>query len=161
MAVAIGSALEVFTPDSDPPTVPEEVTAVEYIYPTSSREVTDNFEEHKARNSVNPGTDFSMPIGEPVHAVKAGTVSFVWHFFGGSGGRMVFINHADLASTEYLHLSRIDVVEGQDVQQGDVIGLSGASAGGREWAPGGPHLHISLKIDGGNVDFEKYVNRVP
>jgi pyruvate/2-oxoglutarate dehydrogenase complex dihydrolipoamide acyltransferase (E2) component len=62
-------------------------------------------------------------------------------------------------NVDYLHLSRIDVKVGQIVQQGQVIGLSGASGKGSERGYG-PHLHFSFRSGGspfsgaGNQDFE-------
>jgi murein DD-endopeptidase MepM/ murein hydrolase activator NlpD len=62
-------------------------------------------------------------------------------------------------NVDYLHLSRIDVRVGQVVQQGQVIGLSGASGKGSERGYG-PHLHFSFRSGGspfsgaGNQDFE-------
>jgi murein DD-endopeptidase MepM/ murein hydrolase activator NlpD len=47
----------------------------------------------------------------------------------------------------YAHLSRIDVKVGQIVENGQVLGLSGAT--GRVT---GPHLHWGLRIQGARVD---------
>ncbi|MEY9950767.1 M23 family metallopeptidase [Leifsonia sp. EB34] len=129
--------------------------APEYIFPTSVRSVTDNFTAHTRRNppSVNPGTDYACATGTEVVAVKAGRVAGVDNSTSGSGGRMVFLDHLDGTRTEYLHLSSISVAAGQSVQQGQRIAASGATGEKVD----GPHLHISLKINGANVDFEKYV----
>jgi LysM repeat protein len=73
---------------------------------------------------------------------------------------MIFQSFANNYNADYLHLSRIDVVAGQEVKQGQVIGLSGASGLGKENGYG-PHLHLSVRIGGrptmgaGNLDFEK------
>jgi LysM repeat protein len=75
---------------------------------------------------------------------------------------MIFISFADGYNADFLHLSRIDVVPGQQVKQGDVIGLSGASGLHSENGYG-PHLHLSFRKGGtstmaeGNLDFEKFV----
>jgi pyruvate/2-oxoglutarate dehydrogenase complex dihydrolipoamide acyltransferase (E2) component len=63
-------------------------------------------------------------------------------------------------NVDYLHLSRIDVAVGQTVEQGQVIGLSGASGKGSERGYG-PHLHFSFRSGGspasgtGNQDFQE------
>jgi murein DD-endopeptidase MepM/ murein hydrolase activator NlpD len=75
---------------------------------------------------------------------------------------MIFMSFADGYNADFLHLSRIDVVPGQQVKQGDVIGLSGASGLHSENGYG-PHLHLSFRKGGtptmaeGNLDFEKFV----
>lgn len=131
--------------------------AAEYIFPTTSRVVTDDFAAHKRRNppSANPGTDYDCRTGTDVVAVKAGRVVGIDNVDSGSGGRMVFLDHLDGTRTEYLHLSTIVVATGQSVQQGQRIAQSGNTG-----ASTGPHLHIALKINGANVDFEKYVGGV-
>lgn len=80
------------------------------------------------------GVDIAAPTGTPIRAPAAGVVSFAnadMHYEGG----LVFIDHGQGLITMYLHMSRLDVVEGQRVAQGDVIGAVGAS--GRAT---GPHL---------------------
>ena len=49
-----------------------------------------------------------------------------------------------------MHLSRIDVTEGQNVAAGDVVGLSGAT--GRVT---GPHLHWAVRWQGVYLDPAK------
>lgn len=130
----------------------------EYIFPTSARGVSDNFQAHKDRTppSVNPGTDYTCGYGSTVVAVKAGTVNLADNNNDGSGGRMIGINHGDGSVTQYLHLSQVLVGVGQWVEQGQEIARSGASGFGDDWGYGA-HLHIALKINGSNVDFENYV----
>jgi len=125
--------------------------------------ITDSFDGHKNRKtnpSRNPGTDYGVPTGTPVKAIADGTITGVVNTFTGSGGRMIFQSFPTGHKADYLHLSRIDVVAGQEVKQGDVIGLSGASGLGKENGYG-PHLHLSVRVGGqptmgeGNIDFEK------
>ncbi|WP_426624651.1 M23 family metallopeptidase [Leifsonia sp. McL0607] len=126
--------------------------APEYIYPTVSRTVSDSFAAHVSRQppSSNPGTDYVVPVGTSVQAVRAGTVTMsAWW---GDGGNTVRIDHGGGIVTEYLHNSALLVSAGQRVQQGETIALSGNTGSST-----GPHLHIVLRINGTNVDFEKYV----
>jgi murein DD-endopeptidase MepM/ murein hydrolase activator NlpD len=125
--------------------------------------ITDNFAAHKARKSVNPGTDYACPVGTPVVSVGSGdgVVTKVVTSISGAGGRMVHIKYNSYEwNVDYLHLSRVDVVAGQVVKQGQVIGLSGASGKGSERGYG-PHLHFSFRSGGspgsgtGNQDFEE------
>src|SRR5690606_33471645 len=65
--------------------------------------------------------------------------------------------HAGGAQSQYLHLDTISVSLGQSVAQGQRLGTTGSSANGKGRGGVGPHLHFSLKINGKNVDFQKYV----
>jgi murein DD-endopeptidase MepM/ murein hydrolase activator NlpD len=124
--------------------------------------ITSSFDDHKRRTkpSVNPGTDYGVATGTPVKAIADGTITGVVPTFAGAGGRMIFQSFPSGHKADYLHMSRIDVVAGQQVKQGDVIGLSGASGLGKENGYG-PHLHLSVRVGGqptmgaGNIDFEK------
>jgi murein DD-endopeptidase MepM/ murein hydrolase activator NlpD len=125
--------------------------------------ITDSFDGHKNRKvnpSRNPGTDYGVPTGTPVKAIADGTITGVIPTFTGSGGRMIFQSFPSGHNADYLHLSRIDVVAGQQVKQGQIIGLTGASGLGKENGYG-PHLHLSVRFGGkltmgaGNLDFEK------
>jgi murein DD-endopeptidase len=125
--------------------------------------ITDSFDGHKNRKtnpSRNPGTDYGVPLGTPVKAIADGRITGIVPTFTGSGGRMIFQSFANNYNADYLHLSRIDVVAGQEVKRGQVIGLSGGSGLGKENGYG-PHLHLSVRVGGkptmgtGNLDFEK------
>jgi murein DD-endopeptidase MepM/ murein hydrolase activator NlpD len=125
--------------------------------------ITDSFDGHRNRKtnpSRNPGTDYGVPTGTPVKAIADGTITGVIPTFTGSGGRMIFQSFPSGHNADYLHLSRIDVVAGQQVKQGQIIGLTGASGLGKENGYG-PHLHLSVRFGGkptmgtGNLDFEK------
>jgi murein DD-endopeptidase MepM/ murein hydrolase activator NlpD len=79
---------------------------------------------------------------------------------------MIFQSFAGGYNADYLHLSRIDVKPGQEVKQGQVIGLSGGSGLGSETGYGA-HLHLSIRRGGsptmgvGNLDFETLVGTAP
>jgi len=130
--------------------------------------ITDSFEGHKNRKtpSRNPGTDYGVATGTPVKAVADGTITGIVETFRGAGGRMIFQSFAGGYNADYLHLSRIDVKPGQEVKQGQVIGLSGGSGLGSETGYG-PHLHLSIRRGGsptmgvGNIDFETLVSTAP
>lgn len=133
----------------------------EYIYPVSVHTATDKdgtWQGHKDRTppSVNPGMDFACGYGSSVVAAKAGTVRVADSNSDGSGGRLVYIDHGDGTETQYLHLSRVLVKVGQKVAQGQQIALSGASGFGSDYGYA-PHCHVSLWINGRNVDFMRYV----
>lgn len=136
-----------------------------WIRPVEGK-ITDSFEGHRGRTnppSRNPGTDYAVPMGTVVKAIADGTVTGIVPTFRGGGGRMIFMSFPGGFNADYLHLQSIEVVEGQEVKQGQRIGLSGASGLGSETGYG-PHLHLSFRRGGsptmaiGNLDFETYVS---
>lgn len=91
------------------------------------------------------GADYAAPAGAPVRSVAPGIVAFTGeHFFA---GRSVFVDHGDGLISMYLHLSRIDVAVGQEVDAGQRVGAVGSS--GRAT---GPHLHLGIRWHGARVD---------
>ena len=123
--------------------------------------ITDSFQGHVKRypTSRNPGTDYAVPLGTPIKAISDGVITGIVPTFTGAGGRMIFQSFPSGHNADYLHLSRIDVVAGQEVKQGQIIGLSGGSGLGKENGYGA-HLHLSIRVGGqptmanGNIDFE-------
>ena len=138
-----------------------------WIRPVEGR-VTSSFQNHKDRTppARNPGTDYGVAMGTPVKAIADGVITGIINTFVGSGGRMIFQSLPGGHNADYLHLSRIDVTNGQKVKQGEIIGLSGASGLGSENGYG-PHLHLAFRIGGnptigtGNIDFETVVGGSP
>ena len=134
-----------------------------WIRPVDGGSISDSFNGHKnrAKPSVNPGTDYAVPSGTPVKAIADGTIAGIVPTFTGAGGRMIFQSFPSGHNADYLHLSRIDVVAGQEVKQGQVIGLVGGSGLGKENGYGA-HLHLSFRVGGkptmgaGNIDFEAF-----
>jgi len=84
------------------------------------------------------GMDIAAPTGTPVKAPAAGIVSFADPGLYLTGGTVV-IDHGHGVSSNFLHLSRIDVAVGDRVEQGEVFAAVGAT--GRAT---GPHLHWGM-----------------
>jgi hypothetical protein len=102
--------------------------------------------------SPHGGADYSVPEGTPVRAAGDGTVVMVAdHFFGGNA---VFVDHGDGLVSQYFHLSRVDVREGQPLARGEALGAVGAT--GRAT---GPHLHFGVRFRGARVDPELLLGR--
>jgi murein DD-endopeptidase MepM/ murein hydrolase activator NlpD len=91
-----------------------------------------------AAKSPHSGLDVAAPKGAPLRAPAAGIVSFAKPDLYLTGGT-VLIDHGHGVSSNFLHLSRIDVKPGDRVEQGQVIGLVGAT--GRAT---GPHMHWGM-----------------
>ena len=84
--------------------------------------------------SPHYGVDVAMPTGTPVRAPAAGVITLAEPDLFYSGGTII-LDHGYRLSSSFLHLSKVSVEVGQEVQAGEVIGEIGAS--GRAT---GPHL---------------------
>ncbi len=87
------------------------------------------------------GVDYGAPAGTPVRSVAEGVVETAGHQNG--YGNLVQLRHGAGKTTLYAHLTKIDVRQGQRVEQGQRIGTVGATG----WATG-PHLHFELRVGG-------------
>ena len=87
------------------------------------------------------GTDFAASTGTPARTVGDGVVSFAGWQTG--YGNVIFVTHRNNTETVYAHLSKINVKRGQQVAQGQTVGLVGSTG----WATG-PHLHFEVRING-------------
>ncbi len=95
--------------------------------------------------SIHRGLDYHAKPGTPVLAANAGTVVLAGDLF--YEGNCVIIDHGQQFMTLYMHLSHIEVSEGEKVKEGQKIGLSGAT--GRAT---GPHLHVAVRWQGAYLD---------
>jgi murein DD-endopeptidase MepM/ murein hydrolase activator NlpD len=99
------------------------------------------------------GIDIPLAEGTKVYAAAAGKVTAAQSGAGArSYGLYVKIKHSDKYETLYAHLSRIDVSVGQEVSEGQQIGLSGNTGFST-----GPHLHFGLYRNGSAIDPSGYV----
>ncbi|WP_306582412.1 M23 family metallopeptidase [Dokdonella sp.] len=105
--------------------------------------VVDGRDVPKAPHS---GMDIAVPEGTPVLAPAAGIVSFADADLYLTGGT-VLLDHGHGVSSNFLHLSRIDVRVGQRIEQGEVLGAAGHT--GRA---SGPHVHWGLNWFGVRLD---------
>ena len=109
--------------------------------------------------SPHSGLDVAAPKGRPVLAPAAGIITFAKPDLYLTGGT-VLVDHGHGLSSSFLHLSRLDVGVGQRVEQGQAIGLVGAT--GRAT---GPHMHWGMNWFGVRVDPQLLVdparNRAP
>ncbi|MBA3885415.1 MAG: M23 family metallopeptidase [Acidobacteria bacterium] len=87
------------------------------------------------------GLDIAAPQGQPVQATADGVV--VTAAYNGNYGNFIELDHGFGITTRYGHLSRYQVVKGQRVQRGDVIGAVGST--GRSTSP---HLHYEVFVNG-------------
>ena len=99
---------------------------------------------------LHKGTDYRAAIGTPVMAMNNGVVRIANKYT--VYGNTVIIDHGLGLATLYMHLSKLQVKEGDLVDAGQVIGLSGDTGYAES-----PHLHISIKIDGVSIDPARFL----
>lgn len=85
----------------------------------------------------HPGLDIAVPTGSYVRAARAGSVIEAGR--DSVYGRYVRVEHEEGHTTLYGHNRWVFVTEGDTVEQGEVLALSGSS--GRSTAP---HLHFEV-----------------
>lgn len=103
--------------------------------------------------SAHSGMDVAAPAGTPVAAPAGGVVTFADPDLYLTGGTVV-LDHGYGVSSNFLHLSRIDVAVGDRVEQGGVIGAVGAT--GRAT---GPHLHWGMNWFDVRIDPQLVLQR--
>ena len=81
----------------------------------------------------------------PTYAAREGVVVFAGE--AGACGNLITIDHGDGMVTKYMHHSEIYVEEGQKVEKGQQIGLSGTTGNST-----GNHLHFQVEENGRAVD---------
>lgn len=104
--------------------------------------------------SPHLGTDMRGAVGTPILAMADGIVLLAKeHYYSGNA---VWIDHGQGVISMYGHMSKFAVKEGDVVKQGQKIGEVGAT--GRVT---GPHLHLSLYIQGVAVDAVPFFRTNP
>jgi murein DD-endopeptidase MepM/ murein hydrolase activator NlpD len=120
----------------------------DFVAPVSL-EVSETFGTSRTFNgklaTVHRGTDFRAPSGTAVHASNSGEVVLARELY--YEGNCVVIDHGLGFMTVYMHLSKFEVKEGDKVEKGQVVALSGGT--GRVT---GPHLHLSVRWNGEYLD---------
>jgi len=94
-----------------------------------------------AKKSQHEGMDFRAATGTAVHASNRGTVILARSLY--YEGSCVVVDHGQGLLTIHMHLSEIKVKEGEMVESGQLLGLSGST--GRVTAP---HLHFAVRWQG-------------
>ncbi len=119
-----------------------------FHYPVANPVVTDiyGYSRQTGQYSIpHKGADFAAATGTPVMAINTGVITFAGDL--GIYGTTVVIDHGLGVESFYMHLSSVAVKKGQMVQRGRIIGASG-DTGYAE----GPHLHLTIRVDGVSID---------
>jgi murein DD-endopeptidase MepM/ murein hydrolase activator NlpD len=100
--------------------------------------------------AFHAGMDIASPVGTPVESTADGIVLAAGPDAG--YGNAILIDHGSGISTRYGHLSRINVVVGQEIKRGQVIGAVGVTG-----KTTGPHLHYEVHVQDTPVNPAKYL----
>lgn len=98
------------------------------------------------------GLDYAGAVGSPIYAPADGKVTLVGPNYT-LLGNCIILNHGEGLCGLYMHLSSINVKNGQMVKKGQVIGKIGNTG-----ASTGPHLHYATYFHGVPVDPDLLAN---
>ena len=104
------------------------------------------------RGGMHYGVDLGAAKGAPVHAARAGRVSYVGSGYRGYG-KLVIIDHSDGYQTFYAHNSRLIARKGKKVTAGQIIAHVGATGNASA-----PHLHFEIRKNGRPQDPALYMS---
>jgi murein DD-endopeptidase MepM/ murein hydrolase activator NlpD len=105
-----------------------------------------------AITSYHGGLDFAAPEGTGIFAPAAGVVVLVEPLY--VRGNLVVLDHGAGVHTLYYHLSQANVVAGQRVARGELVGLMGSTG-----LSTGSHLHWEVRIGEVFVDPDEWLAR--
>ena len=135
------------------------VTETKFIRPVNGKvieEFSDNnliYNEALRDWRTHNGVDLEAESGTQVVAAANGVIENV---FDSNMGMCVLIDHQNGYKTVYANLDdSIVVKKGDEVAEGDVIGIVGSTALGD--ATDLPHLHFEITKDGNNVNPTEYI----
>lgn len=114
----------------------------------SSRYTQRRFHPVQKRWKAHLGTDYAAPTGTPIMSTGTGTV--IASGYSRFNGNYVKIKHNSVYTTQYLHMSKRAVSNGQRVRQGEVIGYVGSTG-----LATGPHVCYRFWKNGSQVDHLK------
>lgn len=124
-----------------------------FNYPLSQVVVTDNYGYSRKTGEyslAHKGTDFRAKEGAPIKAMNRGVVRIARTYR--NYGKVIVVDHGLGLMTFYLHLSKMNVNEGELVKRGQTIGLSGQTGYALS-----PHLHLSIRINNNSIDPVKFM----
>lgn len=105
-------------------------------------------------SKFHQGVDIAVDTGTPVLAFADGVVDYI----GESDiyGQYLQLRHEDGVTSFYAHCSKLLVAQGNPVEAGQTVALSGATG-----HVTGPHLHFELKKDGVRLNPVYYLSFLP
>ncbi len=131
----------------DPASIPKANTGA-LVWPVDSVYITQKFGRTNASgrlyvSGTHNGVDFRAPVGTVIRSAGQGRVAGTGNTDadcpGVSFGKWILIKYDNGLATTYGHLSKIEVIPGQTVASGQLVGYSGNTGYST-----GPHLHVSM-----------------
>jgi murein DD-endopeptidase MepM/ murein hydrolase activator NlpD len=102
-------------------------------------------------SAIHPAIDIGGQLGNAIYAADSGVVVYAgWSNYG--YGNLIVIDHGNGWQTAYAHLSAFNVICGQSVSRGIMIGAMGSTGNST-----GPHLHFEMSYNGVKVNPLDYV----
>lgn len=104
------------------------------------------------KQSFHSGVDIACEQATPIRAPLDGIVEDLWMDQKNGGGLSMRIKSGDYVFG-FCHLSGAEVKKGERIQRGEIIAYSGGTP--KSYGAGrstGPHLHLTLRIEGDLVD---------
>jgi len=96
------------------------------------------------------GIDYKAPKGTDVFSISGGIVAK--SYLDTTYGNMIIIDHGQGVFSLSMHLDERLKKEGDSVSKGELIGRVGNT--GYSF---GPHLHLSIKVNGVSIDPERFI----
>lgn len=119
-----------------------------FVSPLDTGWLSADFYDYPGHN----GIDLAAPYGTPVYASAGGTVALAgWY---GEYGYCVILDHPDDTRTLYAHNSRLKVLPGETVLQGQLIAEVGSTGNST-----GNHLHFEIRTPEGFLDPLLYLEQ--
>lgn len=104
---------------------------------------------------THDGADIKAEAGTQVKAMNHGTVTKVWE--DPLWGNCIIIDHGNGIESHYYNLSKaVTVIEGDEVDSGEVIGAVGDTAEIEAAEPS--HLHFAVKRNGSWIDPISFID---
>jgi len=129
-----------------------------FLQPVEGRISTEysviRFVNNGPESSRHNAIDIAAPQGTPIKAAHNGIVTFSSDLI--ISGNVVVLDHGLGLFTTYVHMHKIYVEDGQEVNKGDIIGEVGTTGYST-----GPHLHFSVSKNGVNLNPWKFMEEDP
>ncbi|WP_186673522.1 lysozyme family protein [Sporosarcina sp. BP05] len=118
----------------------------DFVAPVSPMVLTSGFGGRdspiEGASTNHKGQDLDCTLGvSPIHTVKSGVVTHAGT--AGGLGNAVVVLHGDDIYTTYGHMSSLTVSNGDEVEQGEQIGVCGSTG-----VSSGAHLHFEINVGG-------------